>query len=693
MIRPSHLVFLALLFPALLSFGFAPASVGWIGAPSLQQRELDRDEFMKQFRRAMENRADSEMASLVKRNEGTATVLIIEICEVIARETDERLEQEIGALQSAWKEAFGSRFATEMYEYFSLMRLQVRAFRAQKKDDFGKNLREYDKAVAAKNFEHLDAACANFATLAAEFASAGDHYYVSECWLLVAQGYDEHVRGNHADFAKAGDAYAKVVEARVAIDLKDRIYAQAKARSDQLFGSLKRDAERSGEPVPEPGGTFTRKKPGVALGAEVPQDLTFSSVDDIEAILRPGYALHDLPMVWTQLLFGRSGSVSEIYTFAGGPQAIRTGGGVDVDTDRDGKGDLPVPLTGNIEAVEFTVGEGDSLRKWGFLSVVLTEREVYQGIGVPMQPADAYLSVPIAPSASMIGSIDGTAFRVIDENMDGVYGSQPTSWANLGLTEGRHEPVIDTLVLGSEKRAVPWSEYVSVGPKWYQFLSDRNGTRVVTAPAQLETGTLKVKAKGITPLYLIVRGAGTFEYSYFDVMAGGSKGIQVPTGSYTLLFGEVRKGKRTQVLKALILPGDGMAAWTVKPGETTEISLGAPFDLEFKATDAAGKVKITGASVAVLGAAKERYERLWNCTLQPEAFLRKAGTKKGGRGETMDIVLDQETLFGEGFKAGWFPRDLEIDKRGEEAPVELQLVEKKNKLFGEIESTWRPTGK
>ncbi len=668
----------------------APASTPSHALQPLQKEELDRDAFMDRYRRALDARAESEIENLVRRNQGTATVLIIELCEANGREPSERLENEIEGLRKAWKIAFNSSFANEMYEYLSLMRQQVRAFRSEKKQDFIKIQRELQAGTAEKNWERVDVACEQFAALAEAFSQAGDHYYVSECWWRIAQAYDEGVRGNKANLEKAGEGFANCVEARDRIDLKDRFYSAAKLRADQLLGSKEREAERSEKAAAE---GFTRKKAGASLGPEVGYDLTFSILEDIENPLRPGFELLELPIIWRQLSFKRPGSATDFYTFGDkGPQMIRTSGGVAMDADRDGKGEVEITLTGNIEATEVTLGEGDSLRKWGFLSIVLTDSEVYQGIGLPMQPSDAFMSLFVGPAGSMVGEVDGTSIQVIDENMDGVYGSTPVGWGNPGLTPQSVQPIFDTIVVGGAKRAVPWSEYIELGSQWYQLLSDQNGTRVVASKAQLETGTLKLSAKGIKPLYFVVRGTGTFQYSYFDVMTGGSRGIDVPAGSYELLIGEVRKGKRKQVQKAMILSGKGTDTWTVNPGETTTIEIGAPFDVDFDVTDGGGVVKVTGGTIAIVGSAKERYERLWNCTLEPEAFVRKAGTKKGGRGVKMDTVRDYESIQNEGLQIAWFPLDIELKKRTDDEEVEVQLIEKKNKLFGKLESSWRKAG-
>jgi hypothetical protein len=681
---------LASSFAAPLPAPAAPASSASASAFAAQDGPIDRDKFLKDFRKAMEIKSKTEMANIVRRNQRTATIIIIEICEQIARETNERLETEIAALQDAWTDAFSSRFATITYEYFSLMRLQVRSFRAQKVNDFDKVMREYNAAIESRNWMHLDVACDTLKQLAEAFSNAGDRYYESECWYRVGLAFDAPTRGKDADLKAAGTAFKEAYDAREAIELRDWLHSGARTRSDQLLGERKVQEKKAEADASE---GFTRQLAGVSLGPEEVHDLQFELIENIDETMRPGYANHELPTVWRALNFSGPESKASFATFPDGPEATRGGGSIKLDVDRNGTFETEIPLTGNIEPVEMSIGSGDNVRKWGVIATVLTQQEQYQGIGISLEPSESSLSLYVAAGASMVGQLNGTPLRVIDESMDGVYGSVPTVWGYVGLTEGHREPVFDTVVVGGAKRAVPWSEYQVVGGQWYQLTPDQFGTRLKAAPAKVETGTLKLSYKGEEPLYLIVRGSGTFQNSYFDVLANGKKGVEVPAGSYTLFCGELRKGRRAQVMKALILPGSSTKSWTVDPGVTTTIELGEPYDFDYVATEDGGDVKIVGASVVVVGKAGERYERLWNCGVEPDVFMRRVGTKKSGKSSGMERIRDYDSISNHGFAVAWFPLDLAMSKKSESEEVELQFVEKKNKLFGTIESGWRAVSK
>jgi hypothetical protein len=186
---------------------------------------------------------------------------------------------------------------------------------------------------------------------------------------------------------------------------------------------------------------------------------------------------------------------------------------------------------------------------------------------------------------------------------------------------------------------------------------------------------------------VIVRGENNYENSFFDLTSG--KSVEVPVGRYSFYFGMVSKGKKKQILKAIMIPTDSMAIWTVsKPGEEVEVELGSPFGFDWKAEIADKTVTVIGQTVCVTGVAGERYERVWGAVSQPEVSFREKGAKRGSRGEEMDKIKDQDALY-RSWKAPWFPLDVTLKKRSSVTEVEVQLVEKKNKLFGKITSIWK----
>ena len=163
----------------------------------------------------------------------------------------------------------------------------------------------------------------------------------------------------------------------------------------------------------------------------------------------------------------------------------------------------------------------------------------------------------------------------------------------------------------------------------------------------------------------------------------------MPTGKYTLFFGDVRKGKKKQTQKALILPGKGTATYNVAKGQTTLVTLGAPYGFDFSTTYTGEKLTIEGATVVITGSANERYERTWNCVPKPEVEWRQKGSKLAKKGGKMLGLVDTDSINKLGWAAAWSPRDHTVDCKGGGDKVEAQLVDKRHELFGAITSEWR----
>jgi hypothetical protein len=286
----------------------------------------------------------------------------------------------------------------------------------------------------------------------------------------------------------------------------------------------------------------------------------------------------------------------------------------------------------------------------------------------------------------MVGEIGGKKVRVFDDNADGIYGGPSNTWEHTGLRSGDSQPELDSVSIGGEKRCVPWSKYLEVDGTWYELESKNGGTQLLATPVELEIGTIKLKYKGTKPAWLILRFRNKVADACFDISDGSA---EVPAGTYELLYGELRKGKKLQMLKAVILPGPTTPTWTVSAGGTATVELGAPYGFDFLFEVSGETLVLTGNSVTVVGSGGERYERLWGCVPKPEVTWRPAGSKRASKPEDMELAEDLNGMGQEFWTACWFPLNLSLELRGSPEAVELQLTEKKNKLFGAIQSEWK----
>jgi hypothetical protein len=127
----------------------------------------------------------------------------------------------------------------------------------------------------------------------------------------------------------------------------------------------------------------------------------------------------------------------------------------------------------------------------------------------------------------------------------------------------------------------------------------------------------------------------------------------------------------------------------VKPGETTTVEIGKPFEFDFGYDDLGTAVKVPGSSIAVRGKNGELYLRYVGEVIQPTVHVRKKGSKgHGGRPETMKLC-DQETFRTADREVPYHPLDIEVKKPGGRTDVEVMLEQRGHKWFGTITSEWK----
>ncbi len=668
--------------------------VSEVGPPALESsapaQELTREAWRKSFSQAMTIGSSAELKRLVKKKPDFASEWIVETAEAISSAPNDGLFERMDAFRKSWKAAWGTEFCNKMEVYFSLLDVQVKRTRARLRGTFAKKTVLYHENMNGEKLPHKFTALGmEFEGLAKAFSDLRDDYFTSRCHLFAANCYEEPALGKKdADLKRACKNYELYMDACDRIELKDTAYILTKERYTGLaalgFGSREREGE--GEAGAEGEGKAGKAR-GPA-GATINVDMEFDLVEKLSSLSRPSYFLDEIYPIWNSVSLNKKGSRATIARIENGPDVLRIGSAdIQIDLDRDGEGDVDLPVRGKLEPVVMEIGEGPSKRKWAILAVTGSETDTYQGVQVNLSPNDDLVNIYYAPAGSMRGEVAGTSIRVLDDNLDGIYGSPAVAYGHIGLTKDNFQPEMDSIVIGKTNRALPWSEYQQIDGVWYKLAMTDGGTKLSATPHNVRTGSLKLKYKGPKASFVIVRGENDYANSFFDLTSG--KSVDVPVGRYTLYFGLVTKGKKKQILKSVMLPSDTTPTWTVaKPDQEIEVELGSPFGFDWKAEIAAESVVVLGQTVCVTGVAGERYERVWGAVARPEVSYRKAGDKRGSKGEEMDKVQDQDSLY-KSWKAPWFPLDIELSKRASLTDVEVQLTEKKNKLFGKITSVWK----
>lgn len=677
---------------ALLALSFLGLALG-PPQPSAAIEPVDRfEEFEQKFRQAMKINAKEEMAKLLDRYSWEAVLTVITYCEAISNQSNDDLETFIASMNEAWKKQYdGSEFVDKVYEYFSLLDPTVKRNRIKLKNLFSETRTQMLKNEQGdKDGPTFAIHGSEFERLALGFTEMEDWYHASESWISYAGCFDQGNRGaKNADLYKACAGYKKALDAREKIDLMDKRYREI----EPIFKLYERQGYLKDKGDDGSGGGGKDAPVTEDTAGALTSVMTFELIDSFSKFKRPNYNADDIFPAWTSIGLQGKGSTGTLAGLEDCPKFHRLAiADVRIDLAGDGPdNDEKIKMTGNAEPVSFKIGQGAEERMFGMLTVVGGQSDMYQGIQTNLAPSDEFFTLYCVAAGSVVGTLGETPVRVIDDNMDGIYGSPPVEWGHMGVIEGHFQSDMDSIVIGSSKRAVPWSEYQNVEGNWFKFEAENKGTSLRATPVEFDTGTLKLKTKGPKPEWVVVRGTGRLENCFYDLLQNGAKGVQVPVGSYELFLGRVSKGKKLQVMKALIVPGDTTPTWEVNPGETTTVELGAPFGFEFKYEVDDEVITIDGTDVVITGKQGERYERTWNCVPKPEISFRKEDSKRGSKPEKMVFVQSPQELQDLGFRACWFPRlpGGSIDRSRVKGDILLQLTDKKNKLFGKIVSDWK----
>jgi len=667
-----------LLGPSMIPAG--PAAVA-LGAPATAPAVDSTQEFLEKMRRAMEIGAHDEIAKMVRIQTNEAVWATIQLCDANANNPSERLEEEINTLRLAWKASMKTGFVEKVYEYYSLMDLTTRKDRFKEVNRYKLALNKLVEAEAAGDMDAILSLQADFVDVARAIEALGDHYYAGEAWLCYARTQDEVLRGDDANLDKAAEAYKKVVEHRDAIELNDLYAQQSRERYEGLTGAGYGPDAESGEEGEGGAGGGPMKAAGDALTS----DFTFRIVDAPDEVVRPNWSCDVAYNSWNSWYLEAEGSSSTVSTLKAA-SLERTG--IQSFDFVSGGERTSATMNGKFVPVEVTTKTDAGQLPWGFIAITGTKKDYYQGVEVNREASRTGVTVFVAPAARIEGMVGEAKVEVYDDNMTGVYGDEPTSWAYVGMTKDHFQWDLDAIRVDGDKKARPWSRLQEIDGTWYDLAV--TGHQVQATPITPKTGELKLKFKGPKPDYVILRGTDKLHECYFDI--SGGKAVEVPIGRYELFTGFIFEGKRDAVKKVVILPGENTPKWKVEAGETTEVKLGGPFGFDFAWEDNGETVTVLGSTVCVEGVAGERYERPWNARAYPMVSVKKAGAKRGSKHEKMQSNVDVDTLYAN-WGLGWYPQDLELPKgKAEGSSFELQLIEKKNRLFGKLESKWKGPG-
>jgi hypothetical protein len=137
------------------------------------------------FDKARKLGASRETTRLIKSNQEMAIYWIIERSKVFVSGPTAELEEDMSALRRAWREAVGSNFADNVYEYYSLLESMDKAERSKLMKRYTAAGTRYRKNIEKKNPAIYGVLWVEFEAIAKELSRVGDHYYASEAWRFA----------------------------------------------------------------------------------------------------------------------------------------------------------------------------------------------------------------------------------------------------------------------------------------------------------------------------------------------------------------------------------------------------------------------------------------------------------------------------------------------------------------------------
>lgn len=641
--------------------------------------------FRLDFDKAAKIGSKSKMDSLMRGGMDEGLFCILNTAELIANSPNDVLYTRFEALSGSWTRCFESTFPSKMERFFARLDANQKRNRFTQKQKFDKVNRQQIEAITATDKKALLRVADEYQALAEGFGELGDQWMIGQCYIGVATSLEETYHGKKADFRRIADGYSRFVAIREELGVKDRTYKQSVPRLKTLEALGFGGGGGGGGAGGASGGAAAAPVGPKSTGDAVTAKLAFEAFKAVKDTQRPNYYLDEHRQIWPTVVLQGKGSTGKFTRITDSPTMTRAasskvtigGGGVD---------DI-WPLRGKLEPVTFELGTGPSKRRWAVLCDMGREVDYYQGITMNLGMTDTSLSLYFLPGGAMEGEVAGEKVEIVDDNFDGIYGSLPQRWEHFGIVKGAFQPEFDSIRIGGAKKAQPFSEYVNLGGAGWQRLEAVNGgVELKAQPFEFKTGTVQLKAKGLKPDYYVLKGIGKdLENTYIDI--SGGKKVEVPIGRWELCFGLVRKGKKMQMMKAVILPTDGMRAYDVLEGKNVVVETGAPFTFDYEYEASGSGVTVDGNSIRVIGVGGESYERIYGAVPVPEASVRKQGGKRAAMTEKLKPALDQDGVQKHGWAALWKPLNTEIPAKVGDA--EVQLMEKKNRLFGKITSDWK----
>lgn len=652
-------------------------------------------DFWKRFMEEAERNDPKAMAKLVQREPDNAVWALTDRAQAYQVNNSPEVEAQIDKLVTAWKDAMKTNFLEKYND-------ELQSFDQSQWNEWRRSLGRWNGLLSTEqkrrrgelDKESLDKFVAESLEVAGIFETLGDKYLAATCYFWAGTALDPENNTKAPDGTRALEYYKKTLKYREDLDHRDTFYNDLSGRADRLAQELKRGPTERKPEKKEPGAPV---KGGTELGGGeffakdskwVPSPGKFL-VTPLMEFERPGWNCDEYLLDWVSVgLQGKPEGkpVSSKIPFFDASKEAKFLRESDAKYSIDPGNNTTIPLKlGRPTPVEFKLPSGADYA----LTVGMgSNQEPIQGTAINVAGDSTFAQIFFTSAASRLVDLMGQKVRIFDDNCDGRMGSDPIEIADFGGRMQGGLPLLDSMVVGGGKRAVPYSGFVKLGPKWYRIKSDSDGSGAKFQARELDvkTGTVKLTWAGpanYRPRYIVIRETGDYAGAYFD-LAGSDKGVEVPAGDYEFYYGVFRAGKGKNLQKYAVLPTAASKKIHVEPGSVTTLTMGAPFQFQFKLSQEGQEITIPGRSIEIRGSGGERYVLLSDEVPRPKVEVRKPGAKAGIE---IGEMKRNERKGNDPIGILFHPADFK-GKRPDPASTEIRLVEE-HKWFGPIASEWK----
>jgi hypothetical protein len=692
-------------------------SLLWLSfGPALRAQDYTSDDFRTDFNKGVEIGDERHIDKAVKRGPGHATNYF----EALLRERRRghpEVEPKLEAMRASWARTFENGKTLEKLQRWmeeasdsALEQLDKERNNSTKlwsfyADSVSKELikAEYEKVVQ------------QFIELARSAESVGHQLERAEVWNFAAIVATKMPEKTLAERRDALFALEQFLAGREAWDFTvDEHFIRNRefAKSEKLHIE---EAEKLDEKRKEAGYSPDAKGVDslVVPGKQDTLPLQFEALNSWEGELDYAPKGGPVPAFWWLASTGESGTNRQLEWFRRGTlYLVRTGAtkfGMATDP-ADPKKVMEIDASPKGKPSTFWL-DAEKKQPYAMFFWAGSDRERVGDAECNLAPSDKYGNVYYRSASSWQATFGKEQIVLYDDNASGVPADgdpfePPLKSPMLGEhdTEGTVVPLLDSMRIGKGPR-LPFSEFVHLTAGWFH-LKRGTGDDIVLRPLNPEfvpVGKVKLVWSGpkpTQPAQLVVQGSGDYRTACFD-LAGG-KEVEVPAGTYSVIFGRIVSGKGPRIQMANLYRGSS-PAFEVAAGKTFELKMGTPFSLDYTrrgdetlSIDAL-KILVREASGCVFG-------ELHGMSLAPDVMAAKGEDGKGAKKvgefvrftdpELVNKAAGKHNNIGtlvacfpmpDGYRDGELTLSLKLPAEG----MKVALVMKKHPMFGSLSSKFQ----